>query len=137
MKFYKPSKNEPYMNDDMLNYFKKLLLDQKKQLIMENNTISLEIKNQPIDRADSIDLSSQTSQLSQDLQFNSRKIKLMKKIDRSLNLIENKEFGYCLKTGEEIGIHRLLARPTAIYSIEIQEKIEKSNKNYLQGRNRF
>ena len=129
MKIYKPSNNEPYMNDEMLDYFKQLLLDEKQKLIMDNYNTSLEIKNHSIERADSVDFSSQYSQLNQSLHFNSRKIKLIKKINRSLRLIENKEYGYCLKTGDEIGLQRLLARPTAIYSIEIQEKMEKNSRN--------
>nr|MCU0809688.1 TraR/DksA C4-type zinc finger protein [Thiobacillaceae bacterium] len=53
-----------------------------------------------------------------------RERKLLKKINSALARIESGEFGYCLETGEPIGIARLLARPTAEYSIEAQERHE-------------
>mgnify|MGYP001139557414 CR=1 FL=1 len=39
--------------------------------------------------------------------------------------IEGGEYGWCLETGEPIGLPRLMARPTAEYSIEAQERHEK------------
>jgi DnaK suppressor protein len=53
-----------------------------------------------------------------------RERKLLKKINSALARIESGEFGYCLETGEPIGVARLLARPTAEYSIEAQERHE-------------
>jgi DnaK suppressor protein len=57
-----------------------------------------------------------------------RERKLLKKINKALARIESGEFGYCLETGEPIGLPRLLARPTAEYSIEAQERHEKMEK---------
>jgi DnaK suppressor protein len=53
-----------------------------------------------------------------------RERKLLKKIDQSLARIESGDYGYCLETGDPIGIPRLLARPTAELCIEAQEKHE-------------
>jgi DnaK suppressor protein len=57
-----------------------------------------------------------------------RERKLLKKINKALARIESGEFGYCLETGDPIGLPRLLARPTAEYSIEAQERHEKMEK---------
>lgn len=57
-----------------------------------------------------------------------RERKLLKKINKALARIDTGEFGYCLETGEPIGLPRLLARPTAEYSIEAQERHEKLEK---------
>lgn len=57
-----------------------------------------------------------------------RERKLLKKIHAALARIEAGEFGYCLETGEPIGLPRLLARPTAEYSIDAQERHEKMEK---------
>ena len=57
-----------------------------------------------------------------------RERKLLKKINKALARIESGEFGYCLEPGEPIGLPRLLARPTAEYSIEAQERHEKMEK---------
>ena len=57
-----------------------------------------------------------------------RERKLLKKINTALTRVENGEYGWCLETGEPIGLARLLARPTAEYSIEAQERHEKLEK---------
>ncbi|MFO7541728.1 MAG: RNA polymerase-binding protein DksA [Thiobacillus sp.] len=57
-----------------------------------------------------------------------RERKLLKKINTALARIESGEYGWCLETGEPIGLPRLLARPTAEYSIEAQERHEKMEK---------
>ena len=54
--------------------------------------------------------------------------KLLKKIEDALQLIKDKEYGYCEVCGVEIGLRRLEARPTATLCIdcktldEIREK---------------
>ncbi|WP_286805503.1 TraR/DksA C4-type zinc finger protein, partial [Marinimicrobium sp. UBA4209] len=54
--------------------------------------------------------------------------KLIKKIDSTLELIENDDYGFCHACGVEIGIRRLEARPTATLCVdcktldEIKEK---------------
>ena len=53
-----------------------------------------------------------------------RERKMLHKIDEAIARIDNGSFGWCEETGEPIGLPRLLARPTAIYSIEAQERHE-------------
>ena len=59
-----------------------------------------------------------------------RERKLLKKVEKSLKLIEDGEYGFCEETGEPIGIPRLLARPTATLSLEAQERRERMQKMY-------
>ena len=54
----------------------------------------------------------------------------MKKVEKSIRLIEDGSYGYCDETGEPIGIPRLLARPTATLSLEAQERRERVQKLY-------
>jgi DnaK suppressor protein len=55
---------------------------------------------------------------------------LLRKVEKSLRLIDAGEYGYCEETGEPIGIPRLLARPTATLSLEAQERREQVQKLY-------
>ena len=48
-----------------------------------------------------------------------------------LKRIEDGSYGYCLETGEEIGIKRLEARPVATLSIEAQERRERREEHRL------
>ena len=57
-----------------------------------------------------------------------RERKLLKKIHSALARIESGDYGWCLETGDPIGLPRLLARPTAEYSIEAQERHEQKEK---------
>ena len=59
-----------------------------------------------------------------------RQIKLLSKINKAIERIQNNTYGYCEETGEPIGIKRLIARPIATLSIEAQEKHEKNEKIY-------
>jgi DnaK suppressor protein len=63
-----------------------------------------------------------------ELRNRDRERKLIKKIDETLRINESQDYGYCNGCGEEIGLKRLEARPTATLCIdcktldEIREK---------------
>ncbi|WP_164051038.1 RNA polymerase-binding protein DksA, partial [Serratia marcescens] len=62
---------------------------------------------------DPADRASQEEEFSLELRARDRERKLIKKIDETLQLIEDEEYGWCDSCGVEIGIRRLEARPTA------------------------
>jgi DnaK suppressor protein len=74
------------------------------------------------------DRATQESEFSLELRTRDRERKLIKKIDSTLEKLDNHEYGYCESCGVEIGIRRLEARPTATLCIdcktldEIREK---------------
>jgi DnaK suppressor protein len=48
----------------------------------------------------------------------------LQKIADAMARIDSGDYGFCEETGEEIGIGRLIARPTAKLSLEAQERRE-------------
>ena len=64
--------------------------------------------------ADPNDRASQESDMALELRNRDRERKLIKKIDDTLRIIDNDDYGYCNQCGEEIGLNRLQARPTEI-----------------------
>ncbi|MFA0698803.1 TraR/DksA C4-type zinc finger protein, partial [Vibrio sp. 10N.222.49.C9] len=58
--------------------------------------------------------------------------RLIKKIEKTLNKIEEDEFGFCDSCGVEIGIRRLEARPTADLCIDCKTLAELKEKQ-MQG----
>src|SRR3546814_2557952 len=62
---------------------------------------------------DPADRASQEEEFSLELRARDRERKLIKKIDKTLQLIEDEEYGWCESCGVEIGVKRLEARPTA------------------------
>ena len=59
-----------------------------------------------------------------------RETRLLRKIDAALQRIRDGEYGYCLESGEEIGLERLRARPTAEYCTEVKVQMEEKEKHY-------
>ena len=83
-----------------------------------------EITTDPSDRA------TLEEEYTLELRTRDRERKLLKKVEKSLRLIEDGSYGWCEETGEPIGVPRLLARPTATLSLEAQERRERVQKLY-------
>ena len=73
---------------------------------------------------DPVDRASQEEEFSLELRNRDRERRLIKKIERTLQRIEDDDFGYCDSCGEEIGIRRLEARPTAELCIDCKTLAE-------------
>ncbi len=73
---------------------------------------------------DPADRASQEEEFSLELRARDRERKLIKKIDKTLQLIEDNEYGWCDSCGVEIGIRRLEARPTATLCIDCKTLAE-------------
>lgn len=58
------------------------------------------------------------------LRIRDRENKLIKKIKKALDRIENETFGICEKCGENIGLKRLKARPVTTQCIDCKTKEE-------------
>lgn len=126
---YQMEKDELYMSDKQIHHFRLMLEDWKRELMKEvDNTIS-EMKEASVTvLADPNDRATQEETFNLELRTRDRERKLIRKIEETLQRIDNKEYGYCESCGVEIGIRRLEARPTAVLCIdcktldEIREK---------------
>lgn len=125
---YKLKKGEEYMNDKQLEHFHQILNLWKQQLLEEFDRIKHHMQDDAANFPDPLDRASQEEEFNLELRARDRERKLVKKIDDALEKIDNREYGYCVDCGSEIGIRRLEARPTATQCIdcktfeEIREK---------------
>lgn len=125
---YSLKKGEEYMNEKQREHFKKLLLAWKRELMEEVDRTMSHLKDEAANFPDPADRASQEEEFSLELRTRDRERKLIKKIDKTLELIESDNYGYCDACGVEIGIRRLEARPTATLCVdcktidEIKEK---------------
>ena len=71
--------------------------------------------------ADLNDRATQEEEVNLELRARDRDRKLIKKIESSLHAVDEGEYGYCEACGEEIGLRRLEARPTARLCIDCKE----------------
>jgi DnaK suppressor protein len=125
---YESKKGEEYMSEAQLNHFREILLAWKRGLMEEVDRTVHHMKDEVTNFPDPNDRATQEEEFSLELRTRDRERKLIKKIDESLEGIDNEEYGYCEACGVEIGIRRLEARPTATMCIdcktleEIREK---------------
>jgi len=121
---YVPAKGEEYMSPEMLEHFKKKLNAWKEQLIEEANSTVSHLQSDSETPADPNDRASQEEEFALELRTRDRERKLISKIDKSLKDIESGEYGYCKMSGDEIGLARMEARPTATLTVEMKTKQE-------------
>ena len=128
-KKYIPSEKEKYMCAKQKEYFKKRLLDWKKDIIESNskNLYLNEVDNE-ISSPDVVDQASSQTDKNVEMRTLNRQRKLLSKIEKAIKRIQDNTYGYCEETGEPIGVKRLIARPIATLTIEAQEKHEKNEK---------
>jgi DnaK suppressor protein len=116
-----------YMNDAQLEFFRAKLQGMKDEILENARETGEHLKENEV-FADPNDRATVEEENMLEQRVRDRERKLLKKIDSALRRIEAGEYGYCLETGEPIGVGRLIARPTAELSIEAQEKHERLEK---------
>lgn len=125
---YRPSADEPFMNERQLAYFRQKLLDWKDAIHREAQDTLSNLQSEPLREADLTDRASSETDWSIELRTRDRQRKLISKIDAALRRIEDGEYGYCEVTGEPISLGRLEARPIATMTVEAQERHERNEK---------
>lgn len=118
-----------YMNEAQLAFFKKKLLDLRDQLLQNADDTGEHLRENEI-TTDPSDRATLEEEYTLELRTRDRERKLLKKVEKSLRLIEDGSYGWCDETGEPIGVARLIARPTATLSLEAQERRERVQKLY-------
>ncbi len=125
---YQPKKGEEYMSNEQIAHFRKLLTSWKHALMEEVDRTVHYMQDEAANFPDPNDRASQESDFTMELRARDRERKLIKKIDESIVILDNGDYGFCDSCGVEIGIRRLEARPTANLCIdcktldEIREK---------------
>jgi DnaK suppressor protein len=122
---YRPSEDEPFMNDRQLEYFKNKLLDWKDEILRESRETVTHLQSETENHPDLADRASSETDRALELRTRDRQRKLIAKIDEALRRIDEGAYGYCEETGEPIGLARLEARPIATLGVEAQERHER------------
>jgi DnaK suppressor protein len=134
---YIVKRGEQYMSKEQLEHFRNILNSWKRDLMVEVDRTVSHMKDEAANFPDPNDRATQEEEFSLELRTRDRERKLIRKIDDALKRIEDGSYGYCLETGEEIGIKRLEARPVATLSIEAQERRERRERQYGDRDDRY
>jgi DnaK suppressor protein len=121
--------DKDYMNDAQLAFFKRKLLELRDQLLQNADDTGEHLRENEI-TTDPSDRATLEEEYTLELRTRDRERKLLKKVEKSLRMIEDGSYGWCEETGEPIGVARLIARPTATLSLEAQERRERVQKLY-------
>ncbi len=118
-----------YMNEAQLAFFRQRLTELRDQLLQNADDTGEHLRENEI-TTDPSDRATLEEEYTLELRTRDRERKLLKKVEKSIKMIDDGSYGYCEETGEPIGIPRLLARPTATLSLEAQERRERVQKLY-------
>jgi DnaK suppressor protein len=125
---YEPNKGEAYMSEEQLAHFRAILLKWRRELMEEVDRTVHHMRDEAANFPDPADRATQEEEFSIELRTRDRERKLIKKIDQTIDRLDQHDFGYCDTCGVEIGLRRLEARPTATQCVdckaldEIKEK---------------
>lgn len=129
---YKPSEDEPFMNEQHRAYFRQKLLNWKDEIIRQTRETLVGLHEESTQHADLADRATSETDRALELRARDRQRKLVAKIDAAIARIDDGSYGYCEDTGEPIGLKRLDARPIATLSVEAQERHERREKVYRE-----
>lgn len=116
------------MNKDKLEYFKTLLTKRMQDLLEEAKDTVVEMTDDDETFPDPNDRATLESDRNFLLRIRDRERKLITKIKKALERVEDGRFGLCEECGEEISAGRLKARPVTTLCIECKEEQEKLEK---------
>ncbi len=111
-----------------LEYFKELLSDRLHELLSHADDTVSGMTSHKETFPDPTDRASLEANRNFMLRIRDRESKLIKKIKKALERIENGTFGICETCGEDISIERLKARPVTTQCIECKTKEEAQEK---------
>ncbi|BAX54177.1 RNA polymerase-binding transcription factor DksA [Photobacterium damselae subsp. piscicida] len=125
---YQEKADEKYMGEAQLEHFRKILDAWRNQLREEVGRTVNHMQDEAANFPDPVDRAAQEEEFSLELRNRDRERKLIKKIEKTLQRIEDDDFGFCDSCGIEIGIRRLEARPTAELCIDCKTLAELKEK---------
>ncbi|KXF80110.1 RNA polymerase-binding protein DksA [Enterovibrio coralii] len=121
---YQEKAGEEYMNDQQIDHFRKILQAWRDQLREEVDRTVHHMQDEAANFPDPVDRAAQEEEFSLELRNRDRERKLIKKIAKTLQRLEEDDFGFCDSCGVEIGVRRLEARPTADLCIDCKTLAE-------------
>jgi DnaK suppressor protein len=134
---YQIKRGELYMSKEQLEHFRTILNTWKRDLMEEVDRTVSHMKDEAANFPDPNDRATQEEEFSLELRTRDRERKLIRKIEEAIKRVDDGSFGYCLETGEEIGVKRLEARPVATLTIEAQERRERRERQYGDRDDRY
>ena len=127
---YRPSDDEPFMNERQRDFFRRKLIRWREDLLRESRDTLAALQSENENHPDFADRASSETDRAIELRARDRQRKLISKIEAALARLDDGSYGFCEETGEPISLKRLDARPIATLSVEAQERHERRERVY-------
>ncbi|MBG6245474.1 RNA polymerase-binding protein DksA [Candidatus Symbiopectobacterium sp. 'North America'] len=118
-----------YMNSAQRDFFRRRLEMERQTILAHIGELKGEIYRYD-NSGDDVDKAAHEEELRMLFRQIDRESRLLPKVDDALRRIEMGDYGYCIETGEPIGLRRLLLRPTAERSIDAKQTQEQREPQY-------
>ena len=122
---YKPSDDEPFMNDRQREYFRGKLLAWKDEILKEAKETLVALQSESENHPDIADRASSETDRAIELRARDRQRKLIAKIDAAISHIDDGSYGVCDSCGNPIGKNRLMAVPHATLCMSCKQREER------------
>ena len=129
---YQQQQDEIYMSQDQLEHFRHILNRWRLDLMKEVDRTVHHMQDEAGNFPDPADRATQEEEFSIELRTRDRERKLIKKIDRTIERLDQEDYGYCDTCGVEIGLRRLEARPTATQCVDCKS-LDEIKERQLHG----
>ena len=129
---YQPEQDESYMSNGQLGHFRHILNRWRLDLMREVDRTVHHMQDEAGNFPDPADRATQEEEFSIELRTRDRERKLIKKIDQTIERLDQENYGYCETCGVEIGLRRLEARPTATQCVDCKS-LDEIKERQLHG----
>ncbi|MGL9750899.1 MAG: RNA polymerase-binding protein DksA [Symbiopectobacterium sp.] len=118
-----------YMNSAQRDFFRRRLETERQAILAHIGELKGEIYRYDTN-GDDVDKAAHEEEQRMLFRQIDRESRLLPKVDDALRRIEMGDYGYCIETGEPIGLRRLLLRPTAERCIDAKQTQEQREPQY-------
>lgn len=121
---YDPLNDKVYMSPKMKEFFQQLLYQELQKYIDENHLCATMSVEDDYHEPDLIDQGTKESLRFNTHVFHEHEKQLYRQVELALKRLACGNYGYCIVTGEPIGVNRLIAAPYTAYCLDAQEEKE-------------
>ncbi len=122
---YRPTEDEPFMNERQREYFRRKLIRWKHDILKEAQETLATLQSENENHPDLADRASSETDRAIELRARDRQRKLIAKIDAALARIEDGTYGICESCGNPIGKARLQVFPRATLCMTCKQREER------------
>ena len=126
--------NNGSIDEQLISALARLLQQQRDEILSNGKTLRLDFSVDGNEILDEVDMALADTERGMKMRLGNRESLYFRKVEEALLRIKEGTYGLCTGCGEQIGLKRLEARPTAELCIECKEAAEKSENLNAEGR---